>query len=139
MDAVSFRAFSGQTLESRQLKAFASSELLLHRYAEAWITVQEYAFCSLAERGTERQHSEVRNAARRGQRYAGPAVVASRKREKQVVAMIDDPQQLQFLVAHWRDRHIWQDLLEHCLPKQTVLCRDWQRCMRTTQTSTSWT
>ena len=120
VDAVSFRAFSGLTLESRQLKAFASSELPLHRYAEAWIMVQEYAFCSLAERGTERQHSEIRNAARRGQRYAGPAVVASRKREKQVVAMIDDPEQLQFLVAHWRDRHIWRDLLEHCSPKQTV-------------------
>ncbi|CAE7307383.1 unnamed protein product [Symbiodinium sp. CCMP2592] len=120
VDAVSFRAFSGQTLESRQLKAFADSELPLRHYAEAWTMVQEYSFCSLAERGTERQHSEIRNAARRGQRYAGPAVVASRKREKQVVAMIGDPQQLQFLVAHWRDRQIWEHLLEHCLPKQTV-------------------
>ncbi|CAE6940604.1 unnamed protein product [Symbiodinium sp. CCMP2592] len=120
VDAVSFRAFSGQTLGSRQLKAFAGSELPLHHYAEAWTLVQEYSFCSLAERGTERQHSEIRNAARRGQRYAGPAVVASRKREKQVVAMIGDPQQLQFLVAHWRDRQIWEHLLEHCLPKQTV-------------------
>ncbi|CAE7775438.1 unnamed protein product [Symbiodinium sp. CCMP2592] len=119
-DAVSFRAFSGQMLESRQLKAVADSELPLHHYAEAWTMVQEYSFCSLAERGAERQHSEIRNAARRGQRYAGPAVVASRKREKQVVAMIGDPQQLQFLVAHWRDRQIWEHLLEHCLPKQTV-------------------
>ncbi|CAE7228769.1 unnamed protein product [Symbiodinium sp. CCMP2592] len=48
VDAVSFRAFSGQTLESRQLKAFADSELPLHHYAEAWTMVQEYSFCSLA-------------------------------------------------------------------------------------------
>ena len=62
----------------------------------------------------------VKLAANRGLTKAGPAIVCSRKRREQVLEMLEDEQQLAFLVGNWRSRRIWSSLLEHVLSHQEV-------------------
>ena len=121
MDAVSHKAFSLETVESRQLQQFATAaDSELHMFPHAFKFVQEYSFCSVAERSAERQHVDVKQAARRGLRYAGPAMVCARKRKRQVLKMIEDPASFRFLLEHWRSRCTFQDLLGHVLEPTQV-------------------
>ncbi|CAE6935987.1 unnamed protein product [Symbiodinium sp. CCMP2592] len=121
LDSVTHALF-GPTDTGRMLREFLNSEddVPLDRWPALFWKVQEYAFVSLSERHTEREHVGVKVAANRGLTKAGPAVVCSRKRRDQVLEMLEDEKQLAFLVTNWRSRRLWSSLLEHMLTHEEV-------------------
>ncbi|CAE7717340.1 unnamed protein product [Symbiodinium sp. CCMP2592] len=121
LDSVTHALF-GPTDTGRMLREFLNSEddVPLDRWPALFWRVQEYAFVSLSERHTEREHVGVKVAANRGLTKAGPAVVCSRKRRDQVLEMLEDEKQLAFLVNNWRSRRLWSSLLEHMLTHEEV-------------------
>ncbi|OLP83856.1 hypothetical protein AK812_SmicGene35335, partial [Symbiodinium microadriaticum] len=121
LDSVTHSLF-GPTETGRMLREFVGSpdDVPLDRWPALFWKAQEYSFVSLSERSTEREHVGVKLAANRGLTKAGPAIVCSRKRRDQVLEMLEDEQQLSFLVANWRSRRIWSSLLEHVLNHQEV-------------------
>ena len=121
LDSVT-RSLFGQTDTGRMLREFVNSpdDVPLDRWPELFWKAQEYAFVSLSERNTEREHVGVKVAANRGLTKAGPAIVCSRKRREQALQMLEDEQQLAFLVSNWRSRSIWSSLLEHLLSRAEV-------------------
>ena len=86
LDSVT-RSLFGQTDAGRMLREFVNSpdDVPLDRWPELFWKAQEYAFVSLSERNTEREHVGVKVAAIRGLTKAGPAIVCSRKRREQVL------------------------------------------------------
>ncbi|CAE7038493.1 HDAC1 [Symbiodinium sp. CCMP2592] len=125
LDSVTHALF-GPTDTGRMLREFLNSEddVPLDRWPALFWRVQEYAFVSLSERHTEREHVGVKVAANRGLTKAGPAVVCSRKRRDQVLEMLEDEKQLAFLVNNWRSRRLWSSLLEHMLTHEEVRLMD---------------
>ena len=116
LDAVTHELF-GPTATGRELREFVSSaaDTPLHRWPHLFRVAQEYAFVSMSERHTEREHVGVKVAANRGLTKAGPAIVCCRKRQDQVLEMIDDEKELTFLVKHWKARDVLNQLLSHQL------------------------
>ncbi|CAE7170927.1 unnamed protein product [Symbiodinium microadriaticum] len=116
LDAVTHELF-GPTTTGRDLREFVSSasDTPLHRWPHLFRVAQEYAFVSMSERHTEREHVGVNVAANRGLTKAGPAIVCCRKRQDQVLEMIDDEKELTFLVKHWKARNVLNQLLSHQL------------------------
>ncbi|CAE7359205.1 unnamed protein product, partial [Symbiodinium sp. CCMP2592] len=121
LDSVTHALF-GPTDTGHMLREFLNSEddVPLDRWPALFWRVQEYAFVSLSERHTEREHVGVKVAANSGLTKAGPAVVCSRKRRDQVLEMLEDEKQLAFLVKNWRSRRLWSSLLEHMLTHEEV-------------------
>lgn len=121
LDSVTHTLF-GPTETGRMLREFVDSpdDVPLDRWPALFWKAQEYSFVSLSERSTEKEHVGVKLAANRGLTKAGPAIVCSRKRREQVLEMLEDEQQLAFLVENWRSRRIWSSLLEHVLSHQEV-------------------
>ncbi|OLP84832.1 hypothetical protein AK812_SmicGene34245 [Symbiodinium microadriaticum] len=116
LDAVTHELF-GPTTTGRCRREFVSSaaDTPLHRWPHLFRVAQEYAFVSMSERHTEREHVGVNVAANRGLTKAGPAIVCCRKRQDQVLEMIDDEKELTFLVKHWKARNVLNQLLSHQL------------------------
>ena len=121
LDSVTHTLF-GPTETGRMLREFVDSpdDVPLDRWPALFWKAQEYSFVSLSERSTEKEHVGVKLAANRGLTKAGPAIVCSRKRREQVLEMLEDEQQLAFLVENWRSRRIWSSPLEHVLSHQEV-------------------
>ena len=116
LDDVTHELF-GPTTTGRELREFVSSaaDTPLHRWPHLFRVAQEYAFVSMSERHTEREHVGVKVAANRGLTKAGPAIVCCRKRKDQVLEMIENEQDLTFLTKHWRARNVLNQLLSHQL------------------------
>ena len=116
------RSLFGPTDTGRMLREFVASpdDVPLDRWPQLFWKAQEYSFVSLSERRTEREHVGVKLAANRGLTKAGPAIVCSRKRREQVLEMLEDEQQLAFLISNWRSRKTWSSLLEHLLSHEEV-------------------
>ena len=109
---------TGRSPVGQQLRAFAKDpERSLHKYPDAFVAIQELSLVPLVERRIEGEHAQVKLAAQRGFRWAGPAMVCARKRRHQVLAMLENPSLLQWVCQNWRSRDIFQRVLAHkCLP-----------------------
>ena len=95
-----------------QLWAYGNSndQLRLEDFPQAWVELQERAFCANVERTTERQHVLVKLGGRRSLRFAGPAMTCVCARRAQLQAMIDNASSCGFLVQRWRKRTLFSDL-----------------------------
>ena len=78
VDDVTRRFLHPNHVVGQQLRAFARHRTRsLHAFPDAFVAVQELSFTSLVERRIEGEHAQVKLAAARGFRWAGPAMVCA--------------------------------------------------------------
>ena len=129
-DAASAALLEHDPRVSQQLREFATDpERPLHDYPEAFLSIRARAFALCAERHTEGEHARVKFHAQRGFRFAGPVMVAARKRRLEVQRMIK--MHLSWLAERWHAKNLFVTLLEHLLPKAEVAQMSWaNKCQR---------
>ena len=129
-DAISSFFLETNAAVSGQLRDFSERpDTSLHDYPDAFLLVRAHAFALCAERHTEGEHARVKFHAQRGYRFAGPVMVAARKRRAEIQDMIKN--HMQWLAQHWQTHSLFVILLEHVLPKATVMSLSFsQRCKR---------
>ena len=100
-----------KTTASQQLFSFgqhASTDLRC--YPEAFVLVQSYAFGPSVGRHLEASHITVKYAGKVRSRLAKPVYTAARARSPQLLRMLDDDREYDWLVQNWKKRH-WVSLL----------------------------
>jgi hypothetical protein len=110
-DAVSCALLQADTAVGVQLREFAESDRDLADFPDAFLHVRARAFALMTERRTEGQHALVKHHALRGLRFAGPAIIAARKRQDEVEQMLHN--HMDFVCSMWRSHHLWRELLRH--------------------------
>ena len=128
-DAVSSGLLENPTTRA-QLMAFAQDEdLPLHLYPDAFVAIRSLAYVLCAERRTEGEHAQVKFVSRRGFRYAGPVVIAARKRRLEIKQLIGE--HMQWLADVWHSRKIFVNLLDHVLSGSDIVRLTFaERCRR---------
>lgn len=128
-DALSSSLMEDQAVTG-QLRSFAFDvSKPLHEYPDAFLRVRSLAFVLCAERRTEGEHAMVKFSSMRGFRFAGPVVIAARKRRLEVRELI--VARMQWLSEMWHSRKLFTSLLEHVLPPADVFRLTFaQRCKR---------
>ena len=129
-DAVSSFFLETNAAVSQQPRDFAErADSSLHDYPDAFLFVRAHAFALCAERHTEGEHARLKFHAQRGYRFAGPVMVAARKRRAEIQDMIKN--HVQWLAEQWDTRSLFVILLEHVLPKAAITPLSFsQRCKR---------
>lgn len=129
-DSVSALLLEHDHAVSAQLRAFAAqSDRSLHDFPDAFLALRARAFALCVERHTEGEHARVKFHAQRGFRFAGPVMVAARKRKAEVLQMIES--HMHWLTDVWHAQKLFVNLLEHVLPKEQIQNLTFaQRCQR---------
>ena len=111
-DLISEDLFGGETTESLQLQAFATSPSSpLHSYPEAFVVVQEYAFTSNVSRRVEGEHVKTKSSTKRTFRCCTPAFTCARQRKPQILKLVSED--LAWVIMQWPKRKLHHELLEH--------------------------
>lgn len=124
IDPISVFLCGKQSDESRQLWQFAQQDITrgralrsLRLFPQAFVEIQERAWCPMAERFLESQHRGIKWAFRRGFTKAKPAVTCARLRRNQVLQMVtsDSDRRLHVLQTWTKTKALFEDLLCHVL------------------------
>lgn len=122
-DFISVQLFGRQNAVSQQLWSFKEDpEADLSRFPEAFMEVQDRALCPMSERATEAEHKKIKGAQKRTFKVNKPATTNARKRQPQIEEMLDDQEQYEWVIANWKRRTIFPDLLKH-LATPAEICR----------------
>ena len=113
-----------------QLVSFAEdADKPLHFYPDAFVAIRSLAFSLCSERRTEGEHAHVKFASLRGFRFAGPVVIAARKRRLEIKQLIAE--HMQWMADMWHSRKIFCSLLDHVLSASEIVRLTFaERCRR---------
>ena len=79
-DAISCSLMEDEILCAQMAQFVSEEEKPLHTYPDLFVALRARAFALCTERRTEGEHAQVKVVSVRGFRYAGPVVIAARKR-----------------------------------------------------------